>query len=403
MPRLFLLSTLLCMTFHILCINGFPPIPRKVYLWPSQPHAPSPVILSPDSLWLSLILSLWKQEGEECPLLFAVVLDLFPGQEPPQLSGCYPSCSSQTQPVLHCFTATVKGHRTTTSPFICCLVYLPNKAGRSFAWHCKTPLEREISRNTSGANLAQKWYSSQFSLNVLSLAWNLKDFTLFPGQGQGCAYHDLPAVYQMLKVFSLIESAEALGLCGTLRMAPHIRDTFSCTESHKRYLTAQLYTHSVTTHCPHFVALKPRQVCLKPQRSSRSAAGTCRAQTAGMSEKLGSLKLSPGRSHFHVRLLLIRPNLCFVAQISEVPCTLEWLTGIHHTGSQAKPSVIPLWPSLLIPAGSWHCFYKHVSRLQLSHWWSNSVRHLLELQDVPKIWKENCLPQGSCGLVCDSA
>lgn len=92
MPRLFLLSTPLFMTFHILYIHGFPPIPSS--FCPSQLHPPSPVILSPVSLSPGWAWSLdsWKHEGEESPLLFTVwspvVPDLFPGQEPPQLSGC---------------------------------------------------------------------------------------------------------------------------------------------------------------------------------------------------------------------------------------------------------------------------------------------------------------------------
>lgn len=165
MPRLFLLSPLLFMTFYILYIYGFPPIPRKVHLWSSQPCSLSPVILSPDSLspgW-AWSLGFWKHEGGESPLLFAVwcpvVLDLFPGQEPHSWAAATPLCSSQTQPVLHCFTTTAKGDRPTTSLWICwCLVYLPNKAGRgSYTWHCESPLERELSRNTSEANLSQKW------------------------------------------------------------------------------------------------------------------------------------------------------------------------------------------------------------------------------------------------------
>lgn len=128
-----------------------------------------------------------------------------------------------------------------------------------------------------------------------------------------------------------------------------------------------IFLHRVTQEVPHCSAL--HTWCDHPLSSpygSEAKAGVLktpeehvvcsryvlsRAQTAGMSEKLGNLELFPGRSHFHVCLLVIRPNLCFVAQISEVACTLEWLTGIHHTGSQAKQSVIPLWPSFLILAG----------------------------------------------------
>lgn len=75
MPRLFLLSTLLFMTFHILYICGFFPVPRKIHLWPSQPYPPSPVILSPDRLSPSWAWSLgfWEHEGEECPLLCCLI------------------------------------------------------------------------------------------------------------------------------------------------------------------------------------------------------------------------------------------------------------------------------------------------------------------------------------------
>lgn len=109
------------------------------------------------------------------------------------------------------------------------------------------------------------------------------------------------------------------------------------------------------TWCDHPLSLlcvsEAKVGVLKPQRNTWSAAGMCRARAAGMSEKLGSLKLFPGRSHFHVCLLLIRPNLCLVARIPEMACTLKGRTGIHHTGSQAKQLLIPLWPSFLILAG----------------------------------------------------
>lgn len=172
--------------------------------------------------------------------------------------------------------------------------------------------------------------------------------SLVLGQGQGCAYHALPAVCQMSNGFALIQSTEALGLCGTLRMAPgHIF----------LHRATQEVSHCSALHtwCDH--ALSPlclteaKVGVLKTQRNMQSAAGMCRAWTAGINEKLGSQKLFPGRSHFHVCLLLIRPNLCLVAQISEMASTLEWLTGIHHTGSQAKQSGIPLWTSFLILAG----------------------------------------------------
>lgn len=133
MPRPFLLSTPLFMTFHILYIHGFSPIPRKIHLCPSQLHRPSPVILSPVSLSPGWAWSLdsWKHEGEESPLLFTVwspvVPDLFPGQEPPQLSGCYSSAAHRHN---LCFATTPKGDRPTTSLLIWEGVSLPNKEWR---------------------------------------------------------------------------------------------------------------------------------------------------------------------------------------------------------------------------------------------------------------------------------
>lgn len=138
------------MTFHILYVNGFSPSPRKVHLWSSQPHLLSPVILCPDSLSQSWAWSsgLWKHKGEESPLLVAVwspvVLDLFPGQEPPQ-----PPLSAAHRHNLYCIALQPQWKETDFALLICwCLVYLPNKAGRgSYAL---------LSQNTSEANWPQK-------------------------------------------------------------------------------------------------------------------------------------------------------------------------------------------------------------------------------------------------------
>lgn len=73
-----------------------------------------------------------------------------------------------------------------------------------------------------------------------------------PRPGPGCAHHDLPAACQMSKDFSLVQPTEALGLCGTLRMASFIWDSFSCTGSHQRYHTAALHTwcdHPLSPPC----------------------------------------------------------------------------------------------------------------------------------------------------------
>lgn len=138
MPRLFLHSPLLFHDLPHFIHQRLSPSPRKVHLWSSQPHLLSPVILCPDSLSQSWAwsLGLCKHEGEESPLLVAVwspvVLDLFPGQEPPQ-----PPLSAAHRHNLYCIALQPQWKETDFALLICwCLVYLPNKAGRgSYAWH----------------------------------------------------------------------------------------------------------------------------------------------------------------------------------------------------------------------------------------------------------------------------